>query len=240
MPEGLDVIEFANSGFAGVVSRIQEGGELGDLFGFAFERDENGNLLIAEDGLPTINTDTLVQVGNALPDWQGGITNTFNYKNLALSFLIEVRMGADAYDSGLRNAMRNGIPEITRLRNEEIIWNGVNADGSKNDIPVKIGESLYRSSTRFNRATEIIVQDASWIRLRNARISYSLPGSLLLKWPISGARVSVTGNNLFLSTPFRGFDPEGQQFAAGSNTYGFTGLNIPSTRSVTFSLNLKF
>jgi outer membrane receptor protein involved in Fe transport len=240
MPEGLDVIEFANSGFPGVVNRIQEGGEMGDLYGHTFEYDDNGNLLIAEDGLPTIQTDTLVKVGNARPDWEGGITNTFNYKNLSLSFLLEVRMGADAYDSGQRNSIRNGITEITKWRNDEVIFKGVNSDGSVNDIPYRMNQGFYRSSTRFNRASEVLVQDASWIRLRNARISYRLPSNLVQQLPLQSASFSVIGRNLFLNTPFRGFDPEGQQYAAGSNTYGFTGLNIPPTRSLSFSMNLKF
>jgi TonB-linked SusC/RagA family outer membrane protein len=240
MPEGLDVIEFANSGFAGVVNRIQEGGEMGDLYGYTFDYNENGELLIDDDGYPTIRTDTLVKVGNALPDWQGGITNTFNYKNIAFSFLLEIRMGADAYDSGQRNSIRNGIVEITKRRNDEIIFQGVTSDGSPNQTPIRINQGYYRSSTQFNRASEILVQDASWIRLRNARISYTLPSRLLQKLPLTSASFSVTGRNLFLNTPFRGFDPEGQQYAAGSNTYGFTGLNIPPTRSLSFSMNLKF
>jgi len=240
MPEGLDVIEFASSGFAGVTSRIQEGGEMGDLYGYTYNYDDNGNLLIDSDGYPTIRTDTLVKVGNARPDWQGGITNTFNYKGLSFSFLIEVRWGADAYDSGQRNSIRNGITKITERRDEEVIFQGVQSDGSVNDTPVEIGQSFYRSSVLFNRASEILVQDASWIRLRNARISYTLPGNIVQKLPISSASFSVIGRNLFLDTPFRGFDPEGQQYASGSNTYGFTGLNIPPTRSLSFSLNLKF
>lgn len=240
MPEGLDVIEFANSGFAGVVSRIQEGGEMGDLYGYKFEYTDNGELLIADDGLPTIRTDTLVKVGNAMPDWKGGITNTLNYKNFSASFLLEVQWGADAYDSGQRNSIRNGITEITKWRNDEVIFQGVTDDGSVNQTPVRLNQGYYRSSTRFNRASEVLVQDASWIRLRRARISYSLPSDILQTLPIQSASFSVTGRNLFLNTPFRGFDPEGQQYAAGSNTYGFTGLNIPPTRSLSFSMNLKF
>jgi len=240
MPEGLDVIEFANSGFAGVVNRIQEGGELGDLFGFTFDYDDQGRLLIADDGFPTIRTDTLVKVGNAFPDWQGGITNTFNYKNLSLSFLLEFKKGGQAYDATLRNSIRNGIVELTGVRNEEVVFNGVKADGTPNDIAVEVDENFFRSSTRFNRASEIIVQDTDWIRLRNARIAYSLPVSITEKLPVSDATFSVTGRNLFVSTPFRGFDPEGQQFSAGSNAFGFTGLNIPPTRSFTFSMNLRF
>lgn len=241
MPDGLQVIEFANSGFAGVVSRIEVGGKLGDLYGYKFDYDQNGNLLIGSNGLPNIRTDELVKVGNAFPDWQGGLNNTFNYKNLSFSFLIDVKYGGQAYDAGLRNSMRNGLLKITELREKEVIFNGVKAsDGSPNDIPFRIDQNFYRDSNSFNRASEIIVQDTDWIKLRSVRLAYQLPLSTLEQLPINGATFSLTGRNLFTNTPFRGYDPEGQQFSAGSNVFGFTGLNIPSTRSVTFALNLRF
>ena len=54
----------------------------------------------------------------------------------------------------------------------------------------------------------------------------------------ASASFSVSGNNFLLWTPFRGFDPEGQQFGSGSNVYGFSGLNIPLTQSYTLGLNI--
>ncbi|WP_372906418.1 SusC/RagA family TonB-linked outer membrane protein [Rhodohalobacter sp.] len=241
MPEGLQVIEFANSGFPGVVSRIEEGGELGDLYGYRFNYDQDGNLLINEDGVPTINTSELVKVGNAFPDWQGGINNTLNFKNLSFSFLIDIKKGGQSYDAGQRNSIRNGLLEITELREKEVIFNGVKeSDGTPNDIPFRINESYYRNANTFNRASEIIIQDTDWVKLRNVRLAYQLPQTISEQFPISGATFSVTGRNLLTSTPFRGYDPEGQQYSSGSNVFGFTGLNIPSTRSVTFSLNLRF
>jgi TonB-linked SusC/RagA family outer membrane protein len=243
LPEGVDEIIFADSGFAGVISKLEVGGAPGDLFGYGWERDANGNRIIGDDGLPTIvaeNPSDRVKVGNALPDWTGSIQSTFTYKDLSLSFLLERKEGGDLYDSGRRNGIRNGVLKLTELRDEEVVLEGVSADGSPNTVPVLITEGYYRDSGAYNRASEILVQDASWWRLRNVTLSYDLPDSLLKSTPIEGLSFSFTGTNLWLDTPFQGYDPEGSQFSAGTNAYGFTGLNIPSTRSFLFGINLNF
>ena len=240
MPEGIDEIVFASSGFAGVISRLVEGGEPGDLYGFTWNYDANGNRIIEADGFPRINTSERVKVGNAFPDWLGSIGSTFTWKGLSLSFLLERKEGGDAYDSSQRNGIRNGVLKITELREEEVILDGVFEDGTPNNIPVLITESYYRNSTVYNRASEILVQDASWWRLRNVTLSYELPSKLIADTLFDRIAVNFTGTNLWLETPFRGYDPEGSQFSAGTNAYGFTGLNIPSTKSFLFGINLNF
>ncbi|HSM62621.1 MAG TPA: hypothetical protein VK833_01660, partial [Gillisia sp.] len=219
------------------------GGAPGDLFGYIWERDENGNRIIRDDGFPRVVANSpsdRVKVGNALPDWIGSIGSSVKYKGLALSFLLERKEGGDLYDSGQRNGIRNGNLKITEFRDEEIVLDGVLADGSPNNIPVVITEDYYRSSSIYNRASEILVQDASWWRLRNVTLSYDFSKKLLETTFINSATVSFTGTNLWLDTPFRGYDPEGSQFSAGTNAYGFTGLNIPNTRNYLFGINLNF
>ena len=111
----------------------------------------------------------------------------------------------------------------------------------ENDVPVELnGETIYRNFGRYTTASEVLLQDASWFRIRNAQLAYSLPGSLLDNFQVSSVRVSFTGNNLFLSTPFKGYDPESNQFGSGSNSYGYAGLGVPQTRSYTVSLNVQF
>ena len=237
MPEGIDEIIFQDEFY--IQNKIVEGGKLGDLYGFAFQRDDEGRLIIEDDGFPRVNTEEYVLVGNALPDWQGGLNNTFSYKGFSLSFLLEVRQGGDVFDLGLRNGIRNGVLKETENRYKEVIFNGVTTDGQENIQAVRLdGESVYRNFTRYNTAAEVVLQDASWFRIRNASLSYDLPGKLLEQTPLRSARVSFTGNNLLLSTPYRGYDPEASQFGAGSNSFGFAGLVIPQTRSFTVSLNV--
>ena len=244
LPAGIDEIVFADSGFAGVVSRLEVGGAPGDLFGYVWERDANGNRIIGEDGFPSIVANSpsdRVKVGNALPDWLGSVSSRFSYKGLALSFLLERKQGGDLYDAGQRNGIRNGVLKITEPRGEQVVLDGVLADGSPNNIPVVLDQDYYRDSFIYNRASEILVQDASWWRLRNVTISYTMNDDYVQKvTPFTGVQFSLTGTNLWLDTPFRGYDPEGTQYSAGSNAYGFAGLNIPSTRSYRFSINLNF
>ena len=246
MPPQLDEIVFEDQFY--IQNKIVRGGSAGDLYGFAFNRTPDGRLLIDADGFPSVNTTEYVLAGNALPDWQGGLTNTFTYKGLSLSVLLEWRQGGDVYDLGFRNALRNGILAETERRYEQVVFNGVVNTGTaenpvyqENTTPVEInGETVYRSFGRYNSAAEVVLQDASWFRVRNLNLSYSLPGSLLDNYLISSARISFTGNNLFLSTPFKGYDPESNQFGSGSNSYGFTGLGVPQTRSYTVGVNVTF
>ncbi len=240
LPDGINELVFANSGFAGVISRLVVGGSPGDLYGYTWNYNENGDRIIGDDGFADINTSERVLVGNAFPDWLGGIGSTFKWKGLSLSFLLERKQGGDAYDSSQRNGIRNGVLKLTELREEEVILDGVLADGTPNDIPVLINESYYRNSSHFNRASEILVQDTSWWRLRNLTLSYELPSKLISNTFFDRISFNFTGTNLWLKTDFRGYDPEGSQFSAGSNAFGFTGLNIPSTRNYIFGMNLNF
>lgn len=240
LPDGIDEIIFADSGFAGVISKLEKGGSIGDLYGYDWNRNENGERLIGSNGLPSLNTGERVILGNAMPDWLGSIQHTFRYKGLALSLLLERKQGGDLYDSSQRNSIRNGILAVTETRYQDIIIDGVLADGTPNNIPVLADQNYYRNSSAFNRAPELMVQDASWWRLRNITLSYELGSKITDKLPFDRVSFSATGTNLILTTDYRGYDPEGSQFSAGTNAYGFAGLNIPNTRSYLFSVNLNF
>jgi len=245
MPDALETIEFGNSGFSNVSLKIEKGGAPGDIFAHKL-RYEDGQLYIGSDGKPRVVLDSTVRVGNAFPDWQGGLTNTLTYKGISFSFLLEVRKGGQVHDLNYRNSIRNGIVAQTGIRYQEGIFTGVkdnpNGDGTfvTNDILIEVDEGLYRSSTRYNRAAEVIVEDADWFRLRNISIAYTMPKSILEKTPFSSARISLTGNNLFLSTPFRGYDPESNAFGSGTNNFGFVGRSAPATKSYTVGLNVTF
>jgi len=246
MPEGIDEIIFTDVFY--IQNKLVEGGSAGDLYGFVFDRTDDGRLLLDNSGFPSVSTNEYQKVGNALPDWQGGLTNTLTYKGLSLSVLLELRQGGDVYDLGFRNSMRNGILEETGRRYEQVVFKGVRNTGTEenpqyveNDIPVEItGESVYRSFGRYTPASEVILQDASWFRIRNASISYSLPRSVLESTLFNSVRFSLTGNNLLLNTPYKGYDPESSQFGSGSNSFGFAGLGVPQTRSFTAGVNVTF
>lgn len=237
MPDGIQEIIFQNDF---IVNKIVEGGRVGDLWGFPYKR-RNGQLLIDNNGYPFTTLDTLKVVGNAMPDWFGGLTNTFYYKGLSLSFLIEVRQGGDAYDTGMRNRFRNGVDIRSENRNQELIFNGVTETGQPNTRAVFLDrDNFYNVTQRYASVSDVLLQKTSWVRLRNVSIGYALPEKILSKTFIKNLRLTATGNNLLLFTPFMGFDPESMQNGAGSNAFGYVGQTIPAVRNFTFSLNATF
>ncbi|MEL7834001.1 SusC/RagA family TonB-linked outer membrane protein [Fodinibius sp. Rm-B-1B1-1] len=91
------------AGFAGTSSRAVEGEALGVLWGVPYARDESGNLELSNAGFPTVNATEGV-LGDPNPDWIGGVTNTFNYKGVELSFMIDIKHGGDIWN-GTKGAL---------------------------------------------------------------------------------------------------------------------------------------
>jgi len=245
--EGIGDIELFSS--RGITNKYVKGGNIGDIYGYAYKRNKNGDLIIDKNGYPGVVWDSLKLVGNALPDWTAGWNNQFQYKEFSFSFLWEWKNGGDVFDLGRRNSLRNGQIIETERRHEQVVFKGVNevidGDGNvtykENDVPVELtGPYFYRSSTRYNYASEVLLEDGSWFRLRNISLSYTLPSSLFGSKYIKGATVSFIANNVYLNTPFLGYDPEINYFGSDSNIYGYTGLRNPATKSYFLKLNLNF
>ncbi len=239
IPEDIEAIIFADSGFAGVTSEVRAGDKMGNLYGYKWEY-VNGERLIGENGLPTINLDERVIVGNAFPDFIASIGSNLKYKGIGLNFLLEWKEGGDLYDSGRRNSIRNGLLESTLQRDVNVVLDGVLANGSPNTTEVLIDQNYYRNSSVYNRASEVLIQDASWLKIRNIALSYDFPSKLTRSLSLDKVSLSASANNILLWTPFDGYDPEGNQYSAGSNVYGFTGLNIPLAESYSLGLNIAF
>jgi hypothetical protein len=190
-------------------------------------------------------------LGNSQPKWLGGITNTFTYKSLRLSFLIETQQGQDRYNQ-LGNFMAAfGIAKYTEDRTTSKVFPGVLANGSPNTQLVYLGmgkapapdtrdygNGYYRNI--YRTVSEPFVEDASWTRLRYVSLSCQIPTRLLKTNVIKGASVTFTGNNLILWTKYTGFDPETSSMPASSNADGFTGFSYPALRSYLFSISLDF
>jgi TonB-linked SusC/RagA family outer membrane protein len=237
--EGITDIAFYDEGR--ILNKLVVGGSAGDLYGTAYRRNDNGELLIKADGFPDV-TPAFVKVGNALPDWLGSINNTVSWKGISLSFLLEYKKGGDMFDVTMRNSIRNGVLKITENRYQQVVINGVKiSDGKANDIPVILDHNYYRNTNFFNNITDVILQDASWFRLRNVVLGYELPKKLVdkTKW-VKGVNIGVTASNFLLWTPYSGYDPGSTAFSAGYNVYGFTGSNIPNFSSVIVNLNINF
>ncbi|KQS33580.1 SusC/RagA family TonB-linked outer membrane protein [Dyadobacter sp. Leaf189] len=249
MPDELEEISYFDNGSRGVL-KVREGSKVGDLWGLDYMRAPDGQKLIQANGFPLTSLVT-TPYGNALPDWTAGLTNTFNYKGLGLSFLLEWRQGGNVVDLGERNAFRAGSIKITERRYEQVVFKGVveqkGADGQVTYVPntkaVVLDDAFYNPSTAryMGNAADFNIQDGSWFRLRTVSLNYALPKNLIANTVFKGGvRFSFTGTNLYLNTPFRGYDPEALTFGSGTNLIGFVGRNNPATKSFQLGVNVNF
>ncbi|PSG90703.1 SusC/RagA family TonB-linked outer membrane protein [Aurantibacter aestuarii] len=220
--------------------QVEEGGEIGDIYGTGYQKDANGNFLITDAGR-YIADNTLRKIGNYNPDFTLGFSNNFNYKNWNLGFLFDWRQGGEIVSRTRALGNVGGQLAETEFRPEGIIPQGVNVNtGLPNTVAVT-AESYYRQFYDRNHE-ENNVYDASYLKLRQLSIGYDLdlkPGFLGLKEGAS-ANFSIIGNNLFVITENPHFDPE--QLAVQGNGFvsGVEDMSYATTRSIGFKASFNF
>jgi len=164
--------------------------------------------------------------GTAIPDLMGSFTNTFSYKNLSLSVLVNYQIGGKFYDSvyaGLMTTSSYGSAYSTDLLNA---WTQTNTTSS-------IPRADFGNSTNISAASTRWLIDASYLAIRNVNLSYSLPQAWLKKIDVSNARVFVTGENLHLFSKRKGLNPSESFDGTNSNLY-------PQARILSVGLNASF
>ncbi len=213
----------------------------GSLFGLRGkrpQRNENGEVLVQSNGLPVLE-DAIHDDVNRLPDWTLGITNSFKYKNLSLSFLFDIAMGQDIYNATSSALAYYGQSPITLNRGETTIIPGVDVNGVANQTPVVMNQSYYQNYYSLN--SENFIEDGSFARLRYVTLSYKFPKTILDKLSLSALELYATGRNLLTITDYSGVDPDVNTFGAGISGAGSTyidNLGTPNTQG--FDLGLKF
>jgi len=219
------------------------GGTTGDIYGFGFVRSPDGQIVFTTVGLPARPTD-IQYIGNAFADWKGGIQNEFSYKKIKFSFLIDCQYGGLIYSQTHHKMSEQGKLKHTLRGREEnyIIGDGVVLDSTgkyipntKKVIPVDYFFDYYRRAN-----VEANSFDASFIKLREARLEYSLPNSILGKSFIRQATLAVYGRDLLMFTDFPVFDPETAALNGSTLLPGVEIGQLPSTRTMGVNLTLKF
>jgi len=239
-------------GFVTPNIRLVENEEYGQIYGNDYLRDAEGRMLLTAAGLPRV-TPNVQQIGNPNPDFTLGINNSFSFKGFNLNVLLDIKEGGDIYSRNLADLQRNGAvaetAEFDRFNADgtlakPYIFEGVLPDGKENlaSDPNAIrvtAEQYWGNSGKFLAAKGFIF-DASWFRIREAALSYTLPKSVLTNTFLGSVQVGIFGRNLFLSAPgYPHLDPE--QNALGiSNAQGLEFNALPQTRSFGANLNVTF
>jgi TonB-linked SusC/RagA family outer membrane protein len=224
-----------------VTSESRPGMEVGTLWGLGFLRDDDGNIIVNDNGIP-MRTSEIMPFGSYQADWTGGIMNTFNYRGLEMSFLIDAKYGGKLTSTTYMFGRYTGIlTETLEGREDGLVFDGgrwasgaVKQDGTPNDIVVDA--QTFNESTFFGNA-ESHIFDATYVKLRELRVGYSLPATWLNDLPFRSVDVAFVGRNLWIihkEAPH--IDPE-TAFNTG-NVQGFESNQFPSTRSLGF--NVRF
>ena len=238
-----------------ISSRAVEGFPLGALWGTRALRDDDGTLILDDNGFPQI-APTQGVIGDPNPDWRGGLGFRASYKGLRLNVLFEHSQGGDFAERtrfilrnfGTHADVGNEVTLTQNLNNVagDIIPAGTTVRGNIDDFgagPVLLDESWYRGrGAGFGDGVmnEFAISDATWTRLREVSLGYTLNNDWLQNTTkLSSVEFSVTGRNLVLWTDILGIDPEINQFGV-SNGFGIDYFTNPSTRSVLFSINITY
>lgn len=163
-----------------------------------------------QDGDGIITTNDRTVIGNAMPKWYGGITNTFNYKGIDFSFMFQFNYGNDIYNATRlyatqsRSGRRNMLAEVADR------WSPTNAS---NKVPSQDGYIVNDVYSRF-------IEDGSFLRLKNITLGYTLPHKWTRKFHASKLRIYATGQNLFCISGYSGYDPEVNSASSNPMTPG--------------------
>jgi hypothetical protein len=234
--------------YSNVRNGIRLGGPLTTFTGQSFQRNNNGDILISPStGLPL--TELLWNVvGDRNPDFLMGFNNSFTYKDLSFSFLLDLRKGGDVYNATESFLYRNGLSAKTLDREQPRVFTGVLKDGLENTAnPTRnnIQITPYFNSNFYSAGVadeQFIEKDVNWLRLRDITLSYNFPRRLLgSQKVIKSARLVVTATDLFMSTNYSGGDPgvNGTNGATGgSGGSGFDYGNLPLPRVFNFGINV--
>ncbi|MDR1557092.1 MAG: SusC/RagA family TonB-linked outer membrane protein [Tannerellaceae bacterium] len=214
----------------------EEGGAFGDIYGYAYERDANGQVVVGDDGLP-IQASDMKLLGNNQPDWMLGWSNEFTYKNVTLGFLIDLNYGGNVYMGSIQTGANYGNLAMTlEGREKGLVFEGVTKEGAVNTQSVD-AQSYW---SKLSGITEAFIYDATNARLREVSLGYTVPRNWLAKTPFTSLKASLVARNLLmLYSKTEGFDPEAG-FSNGSKTQGYEFGSMPTMRSIGFNINVAF
>ena len=262
--DGMDMFELEKAPWLDVQVAAKVGENFGSIVGPDFKRSPNGDVLIsAQTGLPEYDKSNHV-LGNASWDWTGGASTTLTYKNLSLSAIFDVKVGADLYSMSARAAYESGKSKETLAGREEwymseeqrqaagiakgsAAWKptagfvapGVidNGDGTYRANDIRINPEDYWMSVSRN-APSMFIYDNSYVKCRELTLSYNVP-KLWLKDMVKGLTLSFVARNPFIVWKnIPNIDPD-------SNYNNTTGMgmeygSLPSRKSYGFNVNVKF
>jgi len=184
---------------------------------------DNDHAYTANDYLP---------IGNATPDYSWGFINDITYKNFGLSIMLQGRQGAQIYSQTMAY-LWGGLGDMKNATTIEALPENLWTPQHETNNPA------WSSSSPIKNATSRYVYDASYTKLKNISLTYRMPARSLVGLKLTSLELYVSGQNLIVITPYKGYDPEVDQQPTGNAiSQGQEFGIIPNPKSYTVGLRL--
>ena len=208
---------------------LKVGEPINSFYGRVYEGIQGGQVVYKDlngDGLRDDNDRTII--GNAQPKYTGGLSNRFTFRDLELSVFLQWSVGNKIY-----NINRSVLTAAGGTANQlaEV------ATGGRGIPAPKVGNTFESTNS------DLFVEDGSYLRGKNIRLSYTLPARWLQSLRLermSRLQLYVSAQNFFTVTNYSGFDPEISEYAGSNLAQGFDYSTYPQLRQVTFGFNAAF
>ena len=203
----------------------------------AFKRNEDGRLLIDNNGVPVKETDKVI--GNITPDWTGSVGTTLRWKGISLYALFDIRCGGDFISLTDSYACAYGNSARTLEGRDGMVIDGiVESTGMPNEKSVT-AESYWTSIGGASGVAEAFMYDGSYVKLRELSLGWSLPQKWLRNTPLKSVKISAVGRDLWFLFKNAPVNPE-SAYSRSDFAQAFEIGSLPPTRTMGFSLNVKF
>ncbi|MDR1524793.1 MAG: SusC/RagA family TonB-linked outer membrane protein [Tannerella sp.] len=233
----------------------------------AFDRNENGDIIVDASGLPRVSSNTEYKViGNAMWDWTGGISSSLKYKNISLSAIFDIKIGADLYSQTARSLYATGKSKATLEGRDawyiseekrfeagvlETAWTPtggylvkgvvetIDGNGNKTYTP---NERYVDPQDYWSHVTkyvpEYFISDNSYVKVREITLSYKFPNKWIGKYAEDVFVSFVSRNPFIIFKNIDSIDPDSNY--NNSSGMGLEYGSLPSRRSFGININLKF
>lgn len=202
-----------------------------------------------QDGNDVIDANDMTVIGNATPKFYGGLNNNFTYKGFDLSVFFTFSYGNEVMNATKLVTSKVGRENYNALEvmNSHNRWMTIDAQGNKvtdSETLAAMNAGKTIASWHDNQQGNMYVhswavEDASYLRLSNVTLGYTFPKQMVKKAGLSNIRLYATGNNLFVWTPYTGFDPEVSNMRSPL-TPGVDFGAYPRSRSFIFGINIAY
>ena len=238
--EELKELVYGPSSFSSSYAmKLVKGGSIGDIYGKAFVRDAEGNIVYQTEGdhkgLPAVEGEgNTIKVGNANPRFIMGWNHTFSYKGFSLYFLLDWRYGGKILSQTQAEMDLYGVSQVPALARDRgyVTLEGQQIDNVKGFYKNIVGGRAG--------VTEYYMYDATNLRLREVSLNYTFPKKWMQKTKVlKDLQLAFVARNLCFLYKKAPFDPD-LVLSTGNDNQGIEVFGMPTTRSLGFTVKCEF